>query len=48
LPQQSLSLFQAYTFDPAIVLGKNREGEEIREALALNLARQVSRQLALL
>ena len=48
LPQQSLSLAQAYTYDPAIVLGKNREAEEIREALALRLARQVSRQLALL
>jgi len=48
LPPQSLSFAQAYTFDPTIVLGKNREGEEIREALALRLARQVSRQLALL
>ena len=48
LPPQSLSLFQAYTYDPTLVLGKNREGEEIREALALRLARQVSRQLALL
>jgi LPS-assembly lipoprotein len=48
LPPQTLSLAQAYTFDPTIVLGKNREGEEIREALALRLARQVSRQLALL
>jgi LPS-assembly lipoprotein len=48
LPQQSLSLFQAYTYDPAIVLGKAREGEGIREALAQRLTRQVSRQLALL
>jgi LPS-assembly lipoprotein len=48
LPPQSLSFTQAYTFDPTLVLGKNREGEEIREALALRLARQVSRQLALL
>lgn len=48
LPSQSLSFAQAYTYDPTLVLGKNREGEEIREALALRLARQVSRQLALL
>ena len=48
LPQQSLGFTQSYTFDPTLVLGKNREGEEIREALALRLARQVSRQLALL
>ena len=48
LPPQSLALFQAYTYDPDLVLGKARESDTIREALALRLARQVSRQLALL
>jgi LPS-assembly lipoprotein len=48
LPPQSLSLAQAYTYDPTLVLGKSREGDGIKEALALRLARQVSRQLALL
>ena len=48
LAEQSLGLTQAYTYDPATVLGKNREQDAIREALAQNLVRQVTRQLSLL
>jgi LPS-assembly lipoprotein len=48
LPPQSLSLSQSYTYDSSLVLGKGREGDGIREALAERLATQVSRQLALL
>ncbi len=48
LAEQSLGLRQAYTYDPTLVLGKNREEEAIREALAIRLVRQVTRQLSLL
>jgi len=48
LPNTPLSLTQAFTYDATTVLGKNREAEAIREALAANLVRQVSQQLALL
>jgi outer membrane lipopolysaccharide assembly protein LptE/RlpB len=48
LPVQDLSLTQAYTYDPTIVLGKNRERDAIRDALAENLVRQVAQQLSLL
>lgn len=48
LPEQSLYLHQSHTYDETTVLGKNRESEAIRAALADNLVRQVSQQLALL
>lgn len=48
LAEQSLGLSQAYTYDPTEVLGKNREEDAIREALAIRLVRQVKRQLSLL
>jgi LPS-assembly lipoprotein len=48
LVEQALGLRQAYTYDPATVLGKNREEEAIRDALAVRLVRQVKRQLSLL
>lgn len=47
LPDQTLSLDQAYTYDANTVLGKNRERDAIRDALAVQLVRQVSQQLAL-
>jgi LPS-assembly lipoprotein len=48
LGMQYLSLNQAYTYDATTVLGKNRERDAIRDALASNLVRQVTRQLSLL
>ena len=41
LPEQSINLSQAYTYDANIVLGKNRERDAIRDALAGRLVRQV-------
>ena len=43
---RSLSRRQDYTYDPTEVLGKNREEEFIREALADNLVAQVGRELS--
>jgi len=48
LPAQELGLTQAYTYDATTVLGKNRERDAIRDALAENLVRQVAQQLSLL
>ena len=48
LPLQTLSLNQAYTYDENTVLGKNRERDAIRDALAEQLVRQVAQQLSLL
>jgi outer membrane lipopolysaccharide assembly protein LptE/RlpB len=48
LPAQDIGLTQAYTYDATIVLGKNRERDAIRDALAENLVRQVAQQLSLL
>ena len=48
LPEQSINLSQAYTYDANIVLGKNRERDAIRDALAGRLVRQVAQQLSLL
>jgi LPS-assembly lipoprotein len=48
LPAQTLSVNQSYTYDETTVLGKNREEQEIRNSLAMNLVRQVARQLSLL
>jgi outer membrane lipopolysaccharide assembly protein LptE/RlpB len=48
LPLQKLSLNQAYTYDENTVLGKNRERDAIRDALAEQLVRQVAQQLSLL
>ncbi len=43
---QRLSLRRDYTYDETDVLGKQREESNIREALARDLVRQVSRTLA--
>ncbi len=43
---QLLSLNRDYTYDETDVLGKQREQSNIREALARDLVRQVSRTLA--
>lgn len=48
LPAQNIGLNQAYTYDATTVLGKNRESDAIRAALAANLVRQVAQQLSLL
>jgi outer membrane lipopolysaccharide assembly protein LptE/RlpB len=48
LPLQTLTLNQAYTYDENTVLGKNRERDAIRDALAEQLVRQVAQQLSLL
>ena len=48
LPVQDIGLTQAYTYDATTVLGKNRERDAIRDALAENLVRQVAQQLSLL
>jgi LPS-assembly lipoprotein len=48
LAAQELALNQSYTYDQTTVLGKNREEQEIRNSLALNLVQQVARQLSLL
>lgn len=46
LPSQTLTVRQDYTYDATRVLGKQREEEVIRQALAESLVRQVSQQLA--
>ena len=48
LPEQAISLNQAYTYNENTVLGKNRERDAIGEALAAQLVRQVAQQLSLL
>ena len=48
LAMQNLSLTEAYTYDPTLVLGKNRERDAILDALAKNLVHQVAKQLSLL
>ena len=48
LTEQAISLNQAYTYYSNTVLGKNRERDAIRDALAAQLVRQVSQQLSLL
>ena len=46
LPARSLVQRQDYTYDATTVLGKNREEQMLREAIAAELVRQVSLQLA--
>jgi len=46
LPSRTLIKRQDYTFDSTQVLGKRREEEMLREAIAKDLVRQVTQQLA--
>jgi len=46
LPSRTLIKRQDYTYDSMQVLGKNREEEMLREAIARDLVRQVTQQLA--
>lgn len=46
LPPRTLTALQDYTYDATLVLGKQREEEVIRTALAGNLVRQVAQQLS--
>lgn len=46
LPARTLTALQDYTFDATLVLGKQREEQNIRKALARDLVRQVTQQLA--
>lgn len=48
LPSRTLVRRQDYTYDTTQVLGKSREEQVLREAIAQELVRQVSRRLALL
>jgi outer membrane lipopolysaccharide assembly protein LptE/RlpB len=43
---RGLSRNQDYTYDPAVLLGKNREADEIRDAISRDLVRQVSYELS--
>jgi len=46
LPPRTLTALQDYTYDATLVLGKRREEETIRAALAAELVRQVAQQLS--
>ncbi len=46
LPARTLVKRQDYTYDATLVLGKNREEQTLREAIAADLVRQVSQQLS--
>ena len=46
LPSHRLTLSQDYTYDATLVLGKNREEDTLREAIAQDLVRQVSQELS--
>ena len=46
LPSRNLTLSQDYTYDPRLVLGKNREEETLRQAISKDLVRQVSQELS--
>ena len=46
LPSRTLILNQDYTYDETLVLGKNREAEEIRKVISADLVRQVSHELS--
>lgn len=46
LPARTLVQRQDYTYDATTVLGKNREEQMLRDAIAAELVRQVSLQLA--
>jgi len=45
-PSTTLVKRQDYTYDATLVLGKNREEQELREAIAAELVRRVSQRLA--
>lgn len=46
LPSRTLIKRQDYTYDTTLVLGKGREEQELRQAIATELVRQVSQQLS--
>ena len=46
LPSTTLVKRQDYTYDPTLVLGKNREEQELREAIAAELVRRVRQRLS--
>ena len=46
LPARTIVLSQDYTYDPTLVLGKSREEETIREAIAEEVVRRVSQELS--
>jgi LPS-assembly lipoprotein len=46
LPSHSISQNRDYTYDETLVLGKNREEQGIREAIAKDLVRRVSQELS--
>jgi len=46
LPEQRIARAENYLYDPTVVLGKSREEDTVRKALATDIARQVTRQLA--
>jgi outer membrane lipopolysaccharide assembly protein LptE/RlpB len=46
LSPHAISLNQDYTYDETMVLGKNREADTIREAVAREVVRQVSQELS--
>ena len=46
LPPRTLTALQDYTYDATLVLGKRREEEVLRAALAAELVRQVAQQLS--
>jgi len=46
LPSRTLIKRQDYTYDVTEVLGKKREENNLRQAIAMDLVRQVSVQLS--
>ena len=48
IPSRGLSRRQDITFDPDTVLGKKREENNVRDALAASLVQQVNRELSVL
>ncbi|MDX1516825.1 MAG: LPS assembly lipoprotein LptE [Woeseiaceae bacterium] len=46
LPTQDLTLTRDYTYDPTLVLGKAREEQSLREAIARDLVRIVVKQIS--
>ena len=46
LPSRTLVKRQDYTYDTTLILGKSREEQELRQAIATELVRQVSQQLS--
>ncbi len=48
IPSRSLSRQQDFTYDPDEVLGKKREEENVRNAMAESLVQQVNRELSII